>query len=338
MRWLKSVDKETGFPKALDYEKSRLAMSILGPTQPYLATPRWISRIVWMAPTMYYEYYMDPSKYERLPQRRQACICREGLRVVESEMDILGDKIRGMDNVFKEEQETKLIEAATHTSLRDFGPDKLWKAVDGVEIANKVGVYTYKLVFFKDIWQGDVMIGSFSNWGDTFMRKVNQERKLTFLQTWWYQSYQYVADSLTSAGRYWWAWLDKAGVDMQELSDSVLWIVGWLYTSRLPAENPDASSALYRAQFYSGGDQCFNGQRRSTVVYFVCATENVIEDVTEVQTCVYNIRVGTPLACTEATEEHARSRLEELGVYGYSKSKAAAPDQHIVDENDNTDM
>lgn len=170
------------------------------------------------------------------------------------------------------------------------------------------------------------------------MRKVNQERKLTFLQTWWYQSYQYVADSLTSAGRYWWAWLDKAGVDMQELSDSVLWIVGWLYTSRLPAENPDASSALYRAQFYSGGDQCFNGQRRSTVVYFVCATENMIEDVTEVQTCVYDIRVGTPLACTEAAEEHARSQLEELGVYGYSKSKAAAPDQNIVDENDNTDM
>jgi hypothetical protein len=326
-RWLRSVNKETGFPKIFDYEKSRLIMSVLGSLQPYMGTPRWILRIMWMAPQFYYDYYVDGSKYLRLPQRRQACLCREGLRVAKLEMRALETKIGELEAELAVRDSIRHEEIlSAEGPLKDFGPDMAWKVVDGKEIESKIGINRYKFTFFKEIWQDNVMIGSFTNWGTTRSLTQNDNAKPYYLVTISLQIKASVIEYINGILNYWYRWLDKR-VDMQAISNSFTWLVGLVYHAELSDASFD-STEIYNAQFFAGGDQCFNGPRRSAVTLFVCARDHVILDVVEIDICVYQVSVGTPLACTEDQEVGARERLEELKVYGYAKT---TPTQNIVD-------
>ncbi|OWY92949.1 Glucosidase 2 subunit beta [Phytophthora megakarya] len=49
---------------------------------------------------------------------------------------------------------------------------------------------------------------------------------------------------------------------------------------------------------YSKGQRCYKGPERSVVVHLECGAENEILNVDEPSTCVYEMNVRSPLACT----------------------------------------
>jgi protein kinase C substrate 80K-H len=50
---------------------------------------------------------------------------------------------------------------------------------------------------------------------------------------------------------------------------------------------------------YEHGASCWSGPQRSTTVFLVCDSEDKIIDVSEPETCTYEMTVGTPAVCTE---------------------------------------
>jgi len=63
----------------------------------------------------------------------------------------------------------------------------------------------------------------------------------------------------------------------------------------------DFSSSSPRARF-DRGEPCGNAKRRKTTVSFVCGSRPSISDVSEPETCVYEVQVGHPGACDPSTE------------------------------------
>lgn len=85
----------------------------------------------------------------------------------------------------------------------------------------------------------------------------------------------------------------------------------------------------FEHQTYAHGDTCYvaGGEKpRAAQVSFHCSATAAIEAVEEPETCVYNLRVTGPMACTAAAEAASLDTLDKLGVFGYTKktSKAAS--------------
>lgn len=66
--------------------------------------------------------------------------------------------------------------------------------------------------------------------------------------------------------------------------------------------------------FFSEGQQCWNGPKRSAVVQLWCGLEEQLVEVSEPTVCVYDFVLMTPLACTEAALAQAEERLRNLGI------------------------
>lgn len=66
--------------------------------------------------------------------------------------------------------------------------------------------------------------------------------------------------------------------------------------------------------FFSEGQQCWNGPKRSAVVQLWCGLEEQLVEVSEPTVCVYDFVLMTPLACTEAVLAQAEERLRNLGI------------------------
>merc|ERR1712142_73930 len=53
----------------------------------------------------------------------------------------------------------------------------------------------------------------------------------------------------------------------------------------------------YSSMKFTGGQGCWNGPARSTIVYLQCGAENTITSVTEPNRCEYEMHFSTPAAC-----------------------------------------
>lgn len=311
-RWIKSVEKATGFPKALDYQRSRYIVNyVTTPFKMYTRTARWMLRIIWAAPYMYYGYYFDSSKFDILPKRRQACLCLEGMKVAQSEMKKVEKHIADFE---AEKKYERALRTAQKGGRNDFG-DGIWKAMRKKEITARIGPYTYRLEFFGDLWQDEILLGTFANWGTE--KKILEPTTPSHGPTSSDIITTVVVDGLHGIGKSLWNMFDYAGVDMSELSKALNWVTDLVYKKQYIAP----ARELYNAQFFAGGDQCYNGPKRSAVLHYSCGRDHEIRSVTEIELCVYNIQVATPIACDEAAEERTRARLRELQVFGYSASE-----------------
>merc|ERR1719481_260695 len=53
----------------------------------------------------------------------------------------------------------------------------------------------------------------------------------------------------------------------------------------------------YSIMKFSGGQGCWNGPDRSTIVHLQCGAENILNSVTEPNRCEYEMHFSTPAAC-----------------------------------------
>ena len=57
-----------------------------------------------------------------------------------------------------------------------------------------------------------------------------------------------------------------------------------------------------RYLIYENGNKCWNGPRRLSKIEMVCASEHKLMSEKEYQRCMYHLKVGTPVACDENSE------------------------------------
>ncbi|CAH0480369.1 unnamed protein product [Peronospora belbahrii] len=63
-------------------------------------------------------------------------------------------------------------------------------------------------------------------------------------------------------------------------------------------KSPSSGKLDYTSMRYSKGQQCYQGPARSVLVHLECGENDEILDVDEPSTCVYEMTVRSPLACT----------------------------------------
>ncbi|KAL7686871.1 putative mannose-6-phosphate receptor binding domain superfamily, glucosidase II beta subunit [Plasmopara halstedii] len=73
----------------------------------------------------------------------------------------------------------------------------------------------------------------------------------------------------------------------------------WAVAEVTDSSSSEASDMVtYTKMQYSNGQKCYNGPDRSVVVNFLCGTDDEIVSVEEPSTCVYEMIVRSPLACS----------------------------------------
>lgn len=77
-------------------------------------------------------------------------------------------------------------------------------------------------------------------------------------------------------------------------------------------ESWKAGSSPNSVMIYNGGDQCWNGPKRSTTVYIECGDVDEIMSVDEPNRCMYQMRFKTPAAC-EAVDADAVLSAAAMG-------------------------
>jgi len=71
---------------------------------------------------------------------------------------------------------------------------------------------------------------------------------------------------------------------------------------------PEGEGRYSRMKF-TGGQQCWNGPARSTLVHLHCGTENILSQVSEPNRCEYEMHFTTPAACTKHSASGAHDEL-----------------------------
>ena len=67
---------------------------------------------------------------------------------------------------------------------------------------------------------------------------------------------------------------------------------------QLPVDGKGVGSGERIAMKYEGGQHCWNGPNRSSMVVLACAEVDEIWRIVEEEKCVYRLEVGTPAVCT----------------------------------------
>ncbi|CAI5739442.1 unnamed protein product [Peronospora destructor] len=70
--------------------------------------------------------------------------------------------------------------------------------------------------------------------------------------------------------------------------------------------SPSSGKVDYTRMRYSQGEKCYNGPERSVLLHLECGERDEILSVDEPSTCVYEMTVRSPLACT--AEVYAKAR------------------------------
>lgn len=297
--------------------------AVLDYIDPLFKYPRWISSIVWRAPQMYIDYYfLDKAK--DLPVQRNACLLQAGIEAAYAQASILTTNIKDQEDVLQLTTDTDTdrtvgnpVDIATTAKSRrnrysntnininkpdtskasraiDYSRDGSWEIVKDVCVDKVIAAYKYQFCFFKEIKQDYVVIGAYHDWGrrthymegDTAAYSASASNSSTWVQYYWGGT----ALEVETAAR-----------------------------NRMKAE---VNSKYYLHQYFNKGAACGGGsleKKRNTEVTFVCSATNAIVDVVESEICVYDMVVSTPAACTREDEDAAMQKLEDLGVFGFSK-------------------
>lgn len=298
---------------------------------PFVTWPTRVSRLLWYAPKLYYQYYLTNASV-LLPPRRICCLLRSGLEAGAAEgtklaarlqeENAIRDALRQQDLTTAQGDVTEAVQAeggsgslstnkarhrAASTStarkqkhkrstaqlLIDYGPLKEWEAVKGLCLEASVSAYDYKFCFFKDVRQGTTLLGRFKQWGGAGGVATSEGGEL------------FAASSSQQAAKPT-SWVAD-GLDAVGLGARPVHIVA----------KPDS---YYHQQLYTNGAHCQGHKRtRSVQVSFQCSPDHAIVDVIEMEICSYHMTISTPMVCTETTDAESSSNLGRLGVFGYTK-------------------
>eukprot|EP01035_Chromulina_nebulosa_P019777 gene19777-25715_t len=61
--------------------------------------------------------------------------------------------------------------------------------------------------------------------------------------------------------------------------------------------------------------------KRNTQVELICGVDDEIIEINEIELCVYNMLVSSPIACTFDLQEQSIAQLEALQVLGFTRLK-----------------
>ena len=68
---------------------------------------------------------------------------------------------------------------------------------------------------------------------------------------------------------------------------------------------------MYLNWWFTGGQACYQGPKRRTVVHLKCGPEDVLEHVVEPETCMYEMIMRTPVACNPKDLDPEYDMVEE---------------------------
>ena len=172
-------------------------MTVFDFLYPYYSGPIWVLGVIWQTPSMYYDYYVR-SLYENLPERRHACLLKYGIKTAENELKSVEMKIVKEDNIRSEKinkeknknnnkknkkiardkkrkddkKNNKNNEIISYENV-DFGPSDSWENVKELCLENTFNDYKYNFCFFGKFYQGNTLLGKFSDWGVSKLDKSN---------------------------------------------------------------------------------------------------------------------------------------------------------------------
>jgi len=85
---------------------------------------------------------------------------------------------------------------------------------------------------------------------------------------------------------------------------------GWIGRDDGMGSKDGAGPVMY----FTEGQQCWNGPKRTAVVQLWCGPVEEVVEVTEPSVCVYDFVMMTPLVCDEKVVKEAEERLRRMGV------------------------
>ena len=76
---------------------------------------------------------------------------------------------------------------------------------------------------------------------------------------------------------------------------------------------PDKESPLssYLDWWFVGGQKCHTGPKRRALIHLVCGPEDMLDDVVEPETCMYEMKLRTPVACDPKNLDSEFDMVEE---------------------------
>ncbi|KAM3572477.1 hypothetical protein VYU27_005506 [Nannochloropsis oceanica] len=85
---------------------------------------------------------------------------------------------------------------------------------------------------------------------------------------------------------------------------------GWIQRDDGIGSKDGAGPVMY----FTEGQQCWNGPKRTALVQLWCGPEEAVVEVTEPSVCLYDFVMTTPLVCDEVVVKEAEERLRRMGV------------------------
>lgn len=127
-----------------------LVVDLMDRLHPLTQTIHWVATICFGAPQFYYDVWFK-QKLQSLPQKRQACLLREGLLAARRELAVIDEGLRSIDQQLK---------GATATKANDL---QLWELVRGKCLTKEMAPYTYQFCFFGRVSQDHTTIGEYKD-------------------------------------------------------------------------------------------------------------------------------------------------------------------------------
>lgn len=291
------VISEGNFMK-FELSGSSFYIRYLRPVKPILNVPHFLWRMIWISPEVYYKYYADLESYYSFLQSAEACILREGNRVIGLEVEDIKNELQKM----KRSYENDIYQSYGI----DWGPKNSWKHLQNDCVEKIVSGYTYRLCLFEDVRQDGLLLGQYEGWGNHsntvqgFQRNKSPENDAFYIKKKYViESCAYFASLVTSFFR-----LNFGVKGMSGYNDIEAWLKSnFLYPLATPIQNNDDN--IYKQQYYGNGNFCHD-KHREVVVHYSCSPVTEIIDVEEVEKCVYHLYAGIPMICQEADLSKAK--------------------------------
>ena len=77
------------------------------------------------------------------------------------------------------------------------------------------------------------------------------------------------------------------------------------------AGSSSVSLKPYLDWWFTGGTSCYQGPKRKSLVHLKCGPDNLLENVVEPETCLYEMVMRTPAACDEGDLDPAYEDVEK---------------------------
>ena len=290
--WNGFLDISEGNFMKFELSGNAIYVRYLRPLKPILNVPHFLWKMIWIAPEVYYKYYADSESYYSFLQSAEACILREGNRVIDLEVEDIKNELQ----LIKRNYDNDVYQSRGI----NWGHKDSWKQLHNECIEKMISGYTYRLCLFEDIRQDGLLLGRYEGWGNSSSTVQGFQQNKSPENDSLYQNKLYVIEtsayftSLVTS----FIGMNLRIKGMPGYNDIEAWLKSkFLYPSDTPEINDD-NDAYYKQQFYGKGNYC-QDRHREVIVHYSCSSITEIIDVEEVEKCVYHLYAGIPMICQD---------------------------------------